>query len=125
MPIHAIDPNHTWEYVPRACADDPADQRPVFVLRALTSRESLEIVDLLSEEQPRPGTISFVQTRYGLAGWRHFRTSGGKEIPFVSEGASRAYATDETLSAIPPQLLAELARAIQDRSILGETDAKN
>lgn len=129
MPIYAVDPAKTWEFVPEACLNDPAESQTVFLLRALTAGEYRDFLNLIedpsSTRQGPVGTMWLTTVRYGLAGWKNFATEDGTPVEFRTEGQGRQYATDDSLSAIPMDVLGELFHAIRAGAELAEDDPKN
>lgn len=131
MPI-ASDPTKTWDYVLKdeRSAADPT----VFVLKALTVADEASLQDRMVEvEGGKTRVLSGSHTldvlRRGLVGWRAFRFTDGREVPFeVNRGLTTrgvAPPSDSTLDYLSPSIRKELAEAIIERNTITADERKN
>lgn len=131
MPI-AIDPRQTWDYILK---DERESADPtVFTLGALSVGDEAALQDKLAVVRDgattfATGTHTLDVLRRGLRGWRSFRFSDGRDVPFATDrGQMRngvAAPTDETLGYLTPDVRKELAEAIIERNRVSESERKN
>lgn len=128
----AIDPRETWDYVLKA-ERETADPT-VFVLGVLKVADEAALQDRLAVIKDgattiASGTHTLEVLRRGLRGWRGFRFTDGRDVPFeTNNGLKRdgvAPATDATLDYLPPDVRKELAEAIIERNRITEPERKN
>lgn len=123
-----IDPNQTRDYVLRDDRDLPEAERPVFVIRTLTARMRA----ILTDNMTTATTAGVVHTRTGsqvldklracLIGWRNM-VNPVTDAPIEFERTSKRVRvlglhdyviTDDCLDVLPPEVVDELERAIED-----------
>ena len=80
--------------------------------------------------QTRINQTNIETVRFGLRGWRNFKTAAGDDIPFIPEkrfvnGREYLQAADASLNALGIRLIRELGQEIKARSEVTGHDAKN
>lgn len=115
---YAVDPNETREVTLDGDANLPEEERPVFLLRPLTTAEKKVTATRFGNIQHGhgdAGEFAFETVRYALAGWRRFRTRSGEDVPFRTHGnTNRPMATDATLGRIPMGAILDLSTKVVD-----------
>lgn len=128
----AIDPRETWDYVLKA-ERETADPT-VFVLGVLKVADEAALQDRLAVIKDgattiASGTHTLEVLRRGLRGWRGFRFTDGRDVPFECDrgrmSGGIAAPTDATLDYLPPDVRKELAEAIIERNRITEPERKN
>lgn len=124
----ALDPKGTREYVLRADRHLPADQRTVFLLRDLSQRDRVRVLDAHGFADPESGHIlagvgtrTHLAVKAGLVGTRDdapIRDARGKAVPF--ERGADGKVADAWLERVPLVALIELGREIMGASQLEE-----
>lgn len=113
---YAVDPNETREVTLDGDANLPEEERPVFLLRPLTTAEKKATATRfgrIEQGQGDAGETAFETVRFALAGWRRFRTRSGEDVPFRTHGrTNRPMATDETLGRMPMGAVLELSKKV-------------
>lgn len=102
----------------------------IFFVRPLTRQDKTELGDMGGASM-RDGAITLINVRTrkayvtcqrGLAGWENFLDPNGKDIPYqtttvqTSDGGFREVVTDECLSRLSQDELAELAEFIMEQN---------
>ena len=131
MAITGLSKLETVDYI---ASKDPckteAEGATVFVLGTLDketvgalrdSMQSLEMADGKQKIVMNTSATMVKACRMGLKGWRNFKDSEGKDIPFKTEeeymfGKSFKVVSKETMDKIPLDLIIELGQAIVDKN---------
>jgi len=130
MPI-ALDPKATFEYVLEDDRKIPEEDRTVFTLRGLTVAEEARVADNMIASIPgqeelsfRSGTHQLTVLRFGLRGWKNFKSSDEKDVPFEMGRGNPRQVTDEALDRLLPRHRQELVSAIMDRGSISESEGE-
>lgn len=136
----AIDPREPFPYVleeDRALPED-SPERTVWMLRALTSRESAMVEDGVAETREEEGGGELVRfrqgstrqaiLRLGLQGWKNFIGGDGTPVEFRGRkvgttSGPRIEATDEDIDRIDTAHRTELANAITRAGRMSKAEA--
>lgn len=134
MAIKALNPNETWDYVPKS---ERGSERPFKAkLRALNNEEKEHIENILIVSQGggnaavRSGTYNTVICKFGIIGWENLEDHEGNPVEFREQKSPlngvRPIA-DETLIRryFPRDLVAELATAIEQKIKVEPEDLGN
>ena len=131
MAITGLSKIETSEYI---CENDPckneAEGATVFLLGAVDKevigslRDELQHIETVGDHQIIKLNTSSVFTKackVGLRGWRNFKDSTGKDIPFrVVDGfvcgKEAKVLSQESLGSLPFDLIIELGRAIVEKN---------
>jgi hypothetical protein len=135
--IVAIDPNATHEY---SLKSDTGD-KTVFILGVIDAQTRKYIDDKhltlsrdgetmkMTEEQIHDKYWSFA--KFGLKGWRNFKTPEGEDVPFVSESLTvpgvgqKTVASDSSLNRLSLNSIVEIGMNIVTYTRVSEQDEKN
>jgi hypothetical protein len=120
----AVSRKERERYVPES--ERKKDAPAAFFLEPPTMRDRIEIEELVHERggEVRPlGEVGYRLLRSSLRGWEGVTYEGGESVPFLFDPEGRP--TDETLSALPAILRAEIALQVFVRMNLTEEDRKN
>lgn len=123
MPI-AVDPAKVVRYVLRAERELPPEQQTVFLLKALTARETADVEDALFFQTAigtmvRNGSQRLRILGLGVVGWENFPDSQGRPVPFNTQDKAANW------DRIAPEYQTELANAIMEANRLNAADRKN
>lgn len=131
MAITGLNKLETVDYISEKdpCKSE-AEGATVFVLGSVDkeiigaikdSMQSLEMVDGKQKIVMNTSASYIKACRVGLRGWRNFKDSEGKDIPFKLEegypfGKAMKIVSKETMEKIPLDLAIELGQAIVDKN---------
>lgn len=137
MAVKALSMNKEINYVSENDDAKGTDGETVFILRAISARtvalirdKSTRFVNVGEGKEPEIemnlNTANLEMVRYGLKGFRNFYSNEG-EVAFLTEkdAFGEVVVKEETLNAIPADLIQELARAIQGFNSIDEQTRKN
>lgn len=132
--MKAITPRSEWEYIPKCDRNLKPEEQSVCILRPLTPEQKAFLDDNASEivdgkYRTRTGTQNFLLLNFGLVRINNFKNAQDQEVK-TERDEKRVLCgvhplTDAFLSAIPDEIMYEIATEIYMGSKVGETDKKN
>ena len=119
-------PRGDREYILKSERTLPPASQTVFLLRDLTERDRVRIMDTLQvgvgDDGARvggTGTRTYTTVKAGLQGWRNIKDTEGKDVAAKLEGGT---ITDESLALLPWHVKIELQDAILSQSFPTEEE---
>lgn len=117
--IVAVDPNETWEFVPEAELDTPAEDRFSLTIRVATSAERRRLLtglQSMNDGKSAAGDVIFGTVQAMLCGWNNLRTASGSELEFRAERkGDRPPAQRWSMDRLPGSVVQEAYFAILER----------
>lgn len=113
----AVTPRETFDYVLEDNRQDPVEEQAVFTLRSPTLAEDAEYLDMA--QRGSVGSRSLAIVRSHLKGWSGVVDEDGAEVEFAETASGRKgqmLATEESIKALGPKVMMELARAVIESS---------
>jgi hypothetical protein len=124
---------------------DPArgtEEATQFTLGTLTARVQVYLRDQATKFKPDPeneanviaeflpNASSYETVRFGLRGWERFRDEDGNDLPFSTVkkqvgGVEYEVVSEDTMDALPIDVIREIAEKLNEVNALTEVEAKN
>lgn len=138
--LTGIDINETVDYISPLDTSEPKTVFklgviPTIIMAALRDQSRIVMVDLLNMDGKTPvktnlGEMQLNYVRHGLKGWTNLKDSKGTILTFQTQKCNIAgrdinVAADESLNALPEDLIQEIAAKINDLNSLSREEIKN